>query len=714
MADFVAVIRRAVDGLSDNTPEMRAKVYDKARTAVQRQLDNMNPRPAEDMIARQMDKLSEAIRSVESDFSSEAAEAPEETPQLAENAEALESAEEEAPPAPSEVEEEESEQADAETAPESEEEEPAQEDVETEAPESESEASAEEEAVEEPETVEAEEDAEEAPSDETSPQGATEEPAWATEYKSETPEDTAETVEETEAEDLTAEEEPAYSEAAPEESAEAEVSEPEEAAPEPEVHAESWTATPGDNPFDEPEDIFGPAPVSPAAEEEVRETMPPIGDYHGDLDHPAETETPEDSDRGQLPDWLSPSHASEQEAPATEPQDDKSDEDRWDAFEKSIGLGRPEEVMSSSNEAETPEDAGRTDDQADFLAASDEGILPPPPLFEDNGGGSGKLIVALVAALLVLAAAGYAGWRYSDAILNMLGGSTPAEQTTTTAPAASEQPKNTADTSKETTTPAKTEDQGPQKFTQRLLPDGSEVDPGPAGGAATNAEKGKSVAGQNEKPAEAAKPSGDSAKPATQTADANAPKAEKMLLYEERLGQTSPVAVDGTVKWSIKTIKTDSGSKQKAIEGDIQVPGRKMSAMMTIKRNTDASLPASHIIELTFSLPKDFEGGGIESVTRIAMKNNEQDQGNPLIAVPAKITDYFHMIALNAYPDAVKTNMELLKNRDWIDIPIIYSNGRHALITLQKGAEGKTVFDEVIASWEASGSNSGSNSGTSQ
>jgi len=57
MADFVAVIRRAVDGLTNNTPEMRAKVYDKARSAVKRQLENMSPRPPEETLRRQLDKL---------------------------------------------------------------------------------------------------------------------------------------------------------------------------------------------------------------------------------------------------------------------------------------------------------------------------------------------------------------------------------------------------------------------------------------------------------------------------------------------------------------------------------------------------------------------------------------------------------------------------------------------------------------------------------
>ena len=68
MADFVAVIRRAVDGLSDNNPDMRDKVYEKARGAVRRQLENMKPQPPEDMIQRQMSKLEAAITEVEGEY----------------------------------------------------------------------------------------------------------------------------------------------------------------------------------------------------------------------------------------------------------------------------------------------------------------------------------------------------------------------------------------------------------------------------------------------------------------------------------------------------------------------------------------------------------------------------------------------------------------------------------------------------------------------
>lgn len=68
MADFVAVIRKAVDGLTNNTSENRAKVYDKARGAVVRQLENMIPRPPDEMVQRQLLKLDVAMAEVEATY----------------------------------------------------------------------------------------------------------------------------------------------------------------------------------------------------------------------------------------------------------------------------------------------------------------------------------------------------------------------------------------------------------------------------------------------------------------------------------------------------------------------------------------------------------------------------------------------------------------------------------------------------------------------
>jgi hypothetical protein len=178
---------------------------------------------------------------------------------------------------------------------------------------------------------------------------------------------------------------------------------------------------------------------------------------------------------------------------------------------------------------------------------------------------------------------------------------------------------------------------------------------------------------------------------------------QKVFLYEERLGQTSPAAFEGTVTWSVQEGKGADGRPEPSVQGLINVPERGLTATITVSRNGDPSLPASHLIELAFQVPPNFEGGAIDNVQRIALKATEQDRGDALIAVPAKVTDDVYMVALNDFPDARKTNLDLLKTRNWIDIPVVYRNGRRALLTMEKGPTGTDAFNKAIGEWQALG-----------
>ena len=84
-----------------------------------------------------------------------------------------------------------------------------------------------------------------------------------------------------------------------------------------------------------------------------------------------------------------------------------------------------------------------------------------------------------------------------------------------------------------------------------------------------------------------------------------------------------------------------------AIRAEATIPGKDIQLRMTIRRNADQTLPASHIIEMIFLTPDGFEGGGIDNILRVAMKSSEQDAGSPLIGIPAKIADGFFLVALN-------------------------------------------------------------------
>jgi hypothetical protein len=342
-----------------------------------------------------------------------------------------------------------------------------------------------------------------------------------------------------------------------------------------------------------------------------------------------------------------------------------------------------------------------------------------------------------VVALLIVAGLAFAGYTQRDALVALFdGGDTQTTETPAEPEIATDPETEVAPAEEEVATaPAPVQEEpaqavGVEKFTQRLMTDGSERQEGP-GGEPEETPEGRSVALQTEastpenlesladeiSPEEVAQ-SDAATDAATQPSDAEEVAqqndgqpsvGQSMFLYEERIGQRGPTALEGNVVWSIVT-ESPGGDAQpeEAIRGEISVPEKDLTALITIRRNADPSLPASHLIELVFSLPATFEGGGIESVQRVAFKESEQDRGNELIAVPARITDDFFMVALNDYAEAVATNLQLMREREWIDIPVVYGNGRRALLTLDKGTAGADVFNRAIQIWQRrSGSSAG-------
>lgn len=97
--------------------------------------------------------------------------------------------------------------------------------------------------------------------------------------------------------------------------------------------------------------------------------------------------------------------------------------------------------------------------------------------------------------------------------------------------------------------------------------------------------------------------------------------------------------------------------------------------------------------------PEGFPGGGVENILRIAMKGSEQEAGNPLIGIPAKIADGFFLVALSDGKAETEANLTLLRRQSWFDIPVVYKSGRRALFTMEKGVPGDQVFDEALKGW---------------
>ena len=175
----------------------------------------------------------------------------------------------------------------------------------------------------------------------------------------------------------------------------------------------------------------------------------------------------------------------------------------------------------------------------------------------------------------------------------------------------------------------------------------------------------------------------------------------KAVLYETGSDGKVDQALNGEIQWSATPQPLEAGgpSRKKVIHARIEFPDRQMLVFMNITNHDFQQLPASHLIDITFVIPKEVSDSAVENVSQFILKDNEEDIGKILNATATKIDEGIFLLALNNLEQARQDNEKLLLNRKWIDIPIQYRNGTKALISLEKGATGDKVFKEVFSTW---------------
>ena len=176
--------------------------------------------------------------------------------------------------------------------------------------------------------------------------------------------------------------------------------------------------------------------------------------------------------------------------------------------------------------------------------------------------------------------------------------------------------------------------------------------------------------------------------------------AQKVVLYEE--DQTNPNGTQfvGSAVWRTERVSPGPGQKPDlVVRAEIDIPEQKISIRWSLRRNDDKQGPTSHTIEIMFTLPPDFSHGGISSIPGVLMKQGETTRGIPLNGIGVKVTANVFLIGLSSVDADMLRNLQLLKERSWFDIPVVYGDGKRAIIAIEKGTPGERAFTEAFAAW---------------
>ena len=136
----------------------------------------------------------------------------------------------------------------------------------------------------------------------------------------------------------------------------------------------------------------------------------------------------------------------------------------------------------------------------------------------------------------------------------------------------------------------------------------------------------------------------------------------RAVLYEEDLSNPKGNRVEGQITWRVEpTTDASAPSGDVTIRGTVEIPSRNLRMTLSIRRNFDSALPATHTVQI--DVGPDFTAGSIKQVMGLLMKANEQARGAPLAALSVKVDDTHFLIGLSAVPQDATKNSLLIRSK---------------------------------------------------
>ena len=198
-------------------------------------------------------------------------------------------------------------------------------------------------------------------------------------------------------------------------------------------------------------------------------------------------------------------------------------------------------------------------------------------------------------------------------------------------------------------------------------------------------------------PSDAA-PQIEAAKSATQSGQVVGQRA--FFLEEVADGQPPPPPLMGQVSWSLDTIRDSNGVGDVAVKAEVKGLSGSLTGMsLSLKRNRDISFPASHLLEVTFSTPQASPNGQVRDIGLPEMRVDETTRGAALFGLPVPVTDNVFLVGLTNLPDRIEVNIDLLRSRKWLVVPLRFANGRRAALMVEKGLAGDRALLDAFQAW---------------
>ena len=136
------------------------------------------------------------------------------------------------------------------------------------------------------------------------------------------------------------------------------------------------------------------------------------------------------------------------------------------------------------------------------------------------------------------------------------------------------------------------------------------------------------------------------------------------------------------------------------MKADADIPDLKMHASMTLRKNTDPTLQATHTIDLKFAFADGAAIAGFKDVGAPQMRKLDFTAADELTSVKVKLSDVYFLLALVKSDRDTARNLDLMQTRAWFDFPLLLNDNRIAKLVFQKSSEGEAMLAKAFDAWK--------------
>lgn len=187
-----------------------------------------------------------------------------------------------------------------------------------------------------------------------------------------------------------------------------------------------------------------------------------------------------------------------------------------------------------------------------------------------------------------------------------------------------------------------------------------------------------------------------SLEPSQPSANAPLPVSSRAFMVLESPGNP-PSQFEGRTIWRFGP--EESGKPGEAVlRIQIEYSNARLAVDLTMSRNADATLAASHTILAVFDPRNGL--GAVKQMSAIEWREREGQPGALFAASQVPVQDNVFLLALDGSESARTRNQDLMRNQKWLVFEIRLADNRRGALLIEKGSSGDAAINTALAAWK--------------